>query len=86
MVIIQGLLSRNWDAIKIIHLKCTDINENRAVWTSGEIKAIWNHTTGMWKMRNVYVHGHGAGKTKSPKRKELLEQLRTEIERTKERK
>ena len=32
----------------------------------------------------IFIHGKEGGKTKSPKRKKLLEQLRKEIERTKE--
>ena len=51
-------------------------------WAVRVIKAIWDFSSAMWKARCDTIHGTLEGKTKSARRKELIDQIRIELTRT----
>ena len=79
---LRGFISTNWDVVQNVYLKQKDYNNKQTDWVVSVIKAIWEFSCTMWKSRCDFIHGNLEGKTKSARRKELLDQIRKELTRT----
>lgn len=62
---------------------CEDILDEQTDWMARVIKSIWKYSTSMWKARCDDVHGVVDAKSGSKRRKELMQLIKMELDRTK---
>ena len=65
-----------------VYLKKKDYNDRCTDWAAKVIKAIWTFSNTMWRARCDKVHGTFEKKSASARRKELLDLIRKELDRT----
>ena len=83
MALLQGFLSTDWSVMQNVYNGTKDILDYQTDWMAKVIRALWTYSLTMWKDRCSYIHGPDTHVKGSKRRRELLNLIEKELDRTK---